>query len=189
MYGVLTYVPNQNYDNNQLIHVTDWLPTIVESIVGLELDKDKWELDRYNVWPTISTDHETPRQEIFINLDPVRPGFVGQAAIRRGDWKLIIGRPNCSFGEDSSLFPCPDGWIHVNGTRELPPHTPSLIWLFNIKTDPNERDNVSKQYPEKVLELRERIQYYQASRIEQPDPPLDPRSNPLHFGGVWTPWL
>ena len=24
-----------NYDNHQLIHVTDWLPTIVEGIAGL----------------------------------------------------------------------------------------------------------------------------------------------------------
>ena len=182
-------LPKLNYDNNQLIHVTDWLPTIVEGIAGLELDKEKWALDGYNVWPTITADQETPRQEILINLDPVRPGFVGQAAIRSGDWKLIIGRPNCSFGEDNSLFPCPDGWVHVNGTKEAPPHTPSLTWLFNIKTDPNERNNVANQYPEKVLELKERIEYYGAARIEQLDPPLDPRSNPLHFGGVWTPWL
>ena len=77
----------------------------------------------------------------------------------------------------------------MNGTTELPPHTLSLVWLFNIKTDPNERDNVVGQYPEKVLELRERIQYYNAPRIEQPDPPLDPRSNPLRFGGVWTPCI
>ena len=27
-----------NYDNTQLIHATDWLPTIVEGIAGLQLD-------------------------------------------------------------------------------------------------------------------------------------------------------
>ena len=38
-------LPKLNYDNHQLIHVTDWLPTIVEGIAGLVLDKDKWKLD------------------------------------------------------------------------------------------------------------------------------------------------
>ena len=42
-----------NYDSNQLIHVTDWLLTIVDGIAGLELDKDKWKLHVYNIWPTI----------------------------------------------------------------------------------------------------------------------------------------
>ena len=37
-------LPKLNYDNHQLIHVTDWLPTIVEGIAGLELDKEKWKL-------------------------------------------------------------------------------------------------------------------------------------------------
>ena len=33
----------------ELIHVTDWLPTIVERIAGLELDRNKWKLDGYNL--------------------------------------------------------------------------------------------------------------------------------------------
>ena len=74
-------LPNLNYDNHHLIHVTDWLPTIVEGIAGLELDKDKWALDGYNVWSTITANTATPRKEILINLDPPRPGFIGQAAI------------------------------------------------------------------------------------------------------------
>ena len=75
----------------------DWLPTIVEGIAGLELDKDKWALDGYNVWPTITANTATPRKEILINLDPPHPRFIGQAAIQSGDWKLITGLPNCSL--------------------------------------------------------------------------------------------
>ena len=177
-----------NYDNKQLIHVTDWLPTIVEGIAGLELDKDKWALDGYNVWSTITTDSETPRKEVLINLDPPRSKFIGQAAIRSGDWKLITGMPNCTFGDDKA-FHCPDGWILVNGTIEPPPYTPSLTWLFNLRTDPNERRNVARLYPAKVEELKARIEFYNSTHIKQRDPPLDPRSDPANFGGVWTPWL
>ena len=182
-------LPKLNYDNHQLIHVTDWLPTMVEGIAGLELDKDKWALDGYNVWPTITNDTDTPRKEILINLNPAHPGFVGQAAIRSGDWKLITGMPNCSLFREFRGDPCPDGWIHLNGFIELPPYTPSLTWLFNIKDDPNERNNVANLYPEKVQELKARIEYYNSTHIEQLDPPLDIKSNPNNFGGVWTPWL
>jgi len=36
-------LPKLNYDNHQLIHATDWLPTIVEGIAGLELDSEiRW---------------------------------------------------------------------------------------------------------------------------------------------------
>ena len=34
-------LPKLNYDNHQLIHVTDWLPTIVEGIAGLEVEINK----------------------------------------------------------------------------------------------------------------------------------------------------
>ena len=184
-------LPKLNYDNHQLIHVTDWLPTIVEGIAGLELDKDKWALDGYNVWPTITTNSLTPRKEILINLDPVRPGFVGQAAIRSGEWKLITGIPNCTFTKSlqSILFPCPDGWIHKNGIIEPPPYTPNLKWLFNIKDDPNERNNVADLYPQKVQELEARIEHYNSTHIPQHDPPIDPKSNPILHAGVWTPWM
>ena len=181
-------LPKSNYDNHHLLHQTDWLPTIVEGIAGLELDRDKWALDGYNVWSTITTNSETPRKEILINLDPPRSKFIGQAAIRSGDWKLITGMPNCTFGK-TKLFHCPDGWIHVNETIEPPPYTPSLTWLFNLKLDPNERNNVAHLYPDKVDELKARIEFYNSTHIEQLDPPFDEKSDPANFDGVWTPWM
>ena len=84
-------LPKLNYDNHQLIHVTDWLPTIVVGIAGLELDGNKWKLDGYNV---ITENSQTPRKEPLINLDPPSVHFMGQAAMRVGNWKLITGLPN-----------------------------------------------------------------------------------------------
>ena len=77
----------------------------------------------------------------------------------------------------------------MNGTTEPPPHTPSLTWLFNIRKDPNERNNVAEKYPMRVRNLQRRIERYNATHIKQFDPPLDPNSNPANFNGVWTPWL
>ena len=126
--------------------------------------------------------------QMLIDLNPPYPGFMGQVALRIGDWKLITGQTNCSFRPARTGDGCPDGWVHLNGSIELPPITP-LTWLFNITADPNERNNVADQYPDVVKQLKERINYYNATHIVQLDPPIDPRSNPNNFGGVWTPWL
>ncbi|XP_065900217.1 arylsulfatase I-like [Dysidea avara] len=182
-------LPKLNYDNHQLIHVSDWLPTIVEGIAGLELDKNKWKLDGYNAWPAITMNTQTPRKELLVNLDPPNIGFMGQAAMRIGDWKLITGLPNCSLAPAKKGDGCPDGWVHLDGTIELPPHTPSFTWLFNITEDPNERNNVADQHPDIVKQLKERIEYYNSTHIVQLDPPLDPKSKPSNFNGIWTPWL
>ena len=182
-------LPKLNYDNHQLIHVTDWLPTIVEGIAGLKLDRNKWKLDGYNAWPAITENVQTPRNELLINLDPPHEGFMGQAAIRIGEWKLITGLPNCSLVPVKVRDKCPDGWVHLNGTIENPPYTPSFTWLFNIKEDPNERNNVADQHPDIVKQLNEKIENYNSTHIEQLYPPVDPKSSPTNFGGVWTPWL
>ena len=103
--------------------------------------------------------------------------------------KLIVGLPNCSLRPEKTGDGCPDGWVHLNGTIEPPPYTPSFTWLFNIKEDPNERKNLASEYPEIVKQLKERLEYYNSTHIEQLDPLHDPKSNPANFGGVWTPWL
>ena len=184
-------LPKLNYVNNHLIHATDWLPTIVEGIAGLELDKDKWALDGYNVWPTITTNSKTPRKEILIGLDPLNKvwEYIGQAAIRVGEWKLITGMPNCSMAPIQKGDACPDGWIGLDGSIELPPPTPSLTWLFNVTADPNERNNVAEAYPDIVKQLKERIEYYNGTHVKQLAPIVDIRSDPDFHGGVWTPWL
>ena len=100
------------------------------------------------MWSTITANAATLRKEILINLDPPRPGFIGQAAIRSGDWKLITGRPNCSIHRTEQVGDnCPDGWVHLDGSIKPPPYTPSLTWLFNNTADPNERNNVAHMYP------------------------------------------
>ena len=135
-----------NYDNTVLMHITNWYRTIVEGITGIQLSDNATKgLDGYNMWDVITQDEASPRTEILLQLNPPRyntsprPPFVGQAAIRVGDWKLITGQPNCSLSEGDK---CPSGLVHLNGTIEAPPSDPSLIWLFNVTADPYERNNV-----------------------------------------------
>ena len=109
------------------------------------------------MWSTITTNSETARKEILIDLLPNHRKHMGKAAIRIGDWKLITGHSICPT--------CVNGWVHLDGSIDLPSYTPSLTWLFNITADPNERNNVADMYPEVVKQLKERIEYYNSTHI------------------------
>jgi len=68
----------------ELMHVTDWLPTLY-SIAGGDI-KDLRNLDGYDMWNTLSQAIESPREEILHNIDPVKK----QAALRFRNWKLLV---------------------------------------------------------------------------------------------------
>lgn len=188
-------LPHLNYDNGHLMHITDWYLTILEGIAGLKLSGNVTDLDGFNMWDTITQDKPSPRNEILLQLNPPnydRPvqKFIGQAAIRVGEWKLIIGQPNCSMvAIDLVEDMCPSGWVYKNGTIEEPPVTPSLTWLFNMTEDPFERNNLADSNPDVVSQLKKRIEFYNATHVEQLGPPFDPAADPKNFGGIWTPWM
>jgi arylsulfatase A-like enzyme len=62
----------------------------------------------------------------------------GEFAIRRGDWKLID---------------CPDGGGYEKAAPGAPP-----IQLFNLKDDPQEKENLWQQDPEKTNVLKELLE-------------------------------
>ena len=178
-----------NYDNSGLMHITDWYRTIVEGIAGLKMsDNDTKGLDGQNMWPTIINDSPSSRTEILLQLDPPSyvdrdNPFIGQAAYRSGDWKLILGKPDCN---SSWEIACPTGWVNTNGTIDPAPDNPSGVWLFNIAEDPNERNNMAGTFQDIVALMEERIEAFNSTLVE---PPFDPRADPKNFKGVWTPWL
>ena len=183
-------LPKTNYDSSALMHITDWYQTVVEGVAGLELSsKDTQDLQGYNMWQVLMQDQPSPRKEILLQLHPPdysnpRNPFVGQAALRSGDWKLIVGKPDCA--DDTK---CPTGWVHLNGTEDPPPDNPSQIWLFNVTDDPCERKNMAPVYQDIVALMEKRIEVYNSTHVEQLNPPFDPRADPRNFGGVWTPWM
>jgi len=66
---------------DQMIHVTDWYPTLV-GLAGGQTGKAKT-LDGVNVWTTVSEGAPSPRKEVIYNVEPFRAG------VRQGEWKLI----------------------------------------------------------------------------------------------------
>ncbi|KAL4224867.1 hypothetical protein ACF0H5_015563 [Mactra antiquata] len=71
--------------NNGLVHVTDWFPTLVK-LAGGETNPF---LDGVDQWLSLSRSWPSKRTEFVYNINEVK----NSAAIRYGDYKLIVGSP------------------------------------------------------------------------------------------------
>nr|XP_022321355.1 arylsulfatase J-like isoform X3 [Crassostrea virginica] len=75
----------KGYVSNQMIHVTDWLPTLYTAAGGKVGDlKRLYGIDQ---WQVLQTNGKPVRNEMLHNIDP----YDKTAAIRVGDYKLLYG--------------------------------------------------------------------------------------------------
>ncbi|XP_053729698.1 arylsulfatase B isoform X1 [Synchiropus splendidus] len=187
--------------SQELIHVSDWLPTLVH-LAGGNLTFSK-SLDGFNVWNAISKGFASPRLELLHNIDPLyvdlAPCGASQspaprvssitwsnssfnvsvhAAIRSSNWKLLTGNPGCG-----RWFPRPDD----NSTHPGEPEPLKPVMLFDVETDPEERNEVSQRFPAVVEYLLTRLHHYQRSAKPINFPDEDPRCDPGPTG-AWGPW-
>jgi arylsulfatase A-like enzyme len=76
----------------QLMHVTDWLPTLL-SAAGGNLSELAGSIDGIDQWNSISNNQTSPRKQVILDIDEV----ARTSAIRDGDWKLVIGEHLSTF--------------------------------------------------------------------------------------------
>ncbi|XP_041485158.1 arylsulfatase B-like [Lytechinus variegatus] len=194
--------------NKDLMHISDWFPTLIEGVAGGSTAG--LALDSYNMWDSITKGGPSPRKELLHNIDPliradhamgygtdeetsliyplsgVYPKMAAnfsttmRAAIRMGDWKLLTGLPG-----RNGWFPPPE-WNIKAYTPVDPPH--KLTWLFNIAADPNEKNDLSDQHPEVVAELVCRLEAYYQTSVPVRFPDQTVKANPASHHGVWGPW-
>ena len=173
--------------SNEMIHVTDWLPTFwrLGSLNGKLKPNHPIvtkPLDGFDQWDTISQHKASPRTEFVINIDlePVGCGHqVPTWAIRWNDWKLIIG----DGGPPSGWYPAPNLADTCNKPKE------SFIELYNIKEDPYEHMNISHLKPDIVRALTQKLMEYNNTMVEPNNKAHDPNSSPTNFDHIWVPWL
>uniref|UniRef100_A0A336MIA9 CSON000254 protein n=1 Tax=Culicoides sonorensis TaxID=179676 RepID=A0A336MIA9_CULSO len=71
--------------SNQLMHITDWLPTLY-SAAGGDVSTLK-DLDGLDLWPALSKNQNSPRNEALINIDDIWDSH-GMVV---GDYKVVKG--------------------------------------------------------------------------------------------------
>ncbi|XP_005090306.1 arylsulfatase B [Aplysia californica] len=183
-------VPLKGTVNRELIHVSDWFPTLVGLAQG-SLNGTK-PLDGVDQWDTISQGTPSKRTVLLHNIDPLSRNHGAplyndtfdtskKAAIRVGHMKLITGIP----GNGSWVAP-PGQTEDVVSDGHVPRH--KNVWLFNITADPTEHHDLSDQMPGTVRNLLDILQRFNQTAVPARFPPFDKNSNPALHGGVWGPW-
>lgn len=87
--------------SQQLIHVSDWLPTFAK-IAGVSLDG---KVDGKNVWAALSRDLPSPRKDVLCHYDQAVP----YKSYVSGNYKYVSGSPyNGKY----------DYWIHFDNETE-----------------------------------------------------------------------
>ena len=170
-----------------LRHVSDWFPTLAHLA---EVSVEETPLDGVSQWASISENKAPPRKEILHNIDSV-DAFWGNpdgyshcrsAAIRRGDWKLLLGCPG-----NGDWVPAAESGRRTQSSSNR--HSASSVFLFNVTNDPEEKKEISEQFPDVVYDLFSRIEMYNSTAVPARFPRPDPDSKPRNHGGVWLPWM
>ncbi|GFN88346.1 arylsulfatase b [Plakobranchus ocellatus] len=174
--------------SKELIHVSDWYPTLVGLAQGSF--NGCLPLDGVDQWDTINSGKPSERLILLHNIDPLYPKLGKslypntwdtsvRAAIRSGSYKLITGDPG------------PGKWtLPPNSTVEQSQETADLknVWLFNITADPTEHFDLSGGRPEVVKAMLTLLSKINETAVPVRYPPFDPKSNPAFHGDVWGPW-
>lgn len=134
------------------MHIVDWYPTLVK-LAGGSLDQ-QLPLDGQDVWPMLTQGAPSPHGAILCVQSPQR------AAVRMGDWKLIINPAPAGKGAKGKS---------KAAAKELAKSAAKSggIALYNLATDIGEQHDLAAQEPERVAALRAKL----AELLEHAVPP------------------
>jgi len=140
------------------LHMVDWYPTLLK-LTGASLEQST-PLDGRDAWATITQGAKSPHEEILLNVTPTN------GAIRVGDWKLVLrGGSN----DDPADQPAPKA-------RKKRPSAESAddVELFNLADDLSEQKNLAAEHPDKVRDLRARLEAYANQAVPPKSAPKAP---------------
>ncbi|KAH9499682.1 hypothetical protein Btru_074420 [Bulinus truncatus] len=191
LHGKMLQSQGQVY--NGMMHAVDWFSTVVKALNITYSDPDQ---DSLSQWESINSLGPSQRTEFIYNLDYMFPPVQGESAIRVGDFKLIEGFPGLyqDWYKPAQLYQ----GINIttddlNFDSSLPESINQMLsqgmfqYLFNVKDDPTEHNNLYDQLPDVVKQLQDRLNEYKKKYVP-PDFPLPtPKADPKNFGGAWTP--
>lgn len=87
-------IQNSSRISNELMHITDWLPTFY-SAAGGNLENLEENMDGVDQWDTIVSGRKSKRESVLLNIDEVED--VSSALI--GKYKLILNGKNIQYSD------------------------------------------------------------------------------------------
>jgi arylsulfatase A-like enzyme len=154
------------------LHMVDWYPTLI-GLAGGSLDQ-KLPLDGRDAWPTITQGKPSPHEDILLNTTPAN------GAVRAGQWKLVLN------GTRSEVDGTPTTKAAGKGKgkkgKQARADGGEFVELFNLADDPYEKTNLAEQNPEKVRELRSRLDKYSQAAAA---PKSAPKAADFQVPKIW----
>ncbi len=126
--------------NNEPLNLVDWYPTLLK-LAGSSADQ-KLPVDGLDIWPVFTQGAKSPHKDILL-----MGSQAGQAAIRMGDWKLLVNPTDAKRAEKKSKSKS-EAEVKVNG---------DLIELYNVVGDIGEQRNLAAAQPERVQAMLARL--------------------------------
>ena len=142
------------------VHVVDWFPTLVK-LSGAKAEQ-KLPLDGLDVWPVIMEGAKTPHDAILLCAQ------VNRVAIRVGDWKLLVNAGLPAYGEANAKGAKKGKKAKQKAAGQANLDS-SSIQLYNLATDIGETRNLASQEPERVKELRAKLDALLADAVKPGD--------------------
>jgi len=174
------------------------IPVTLAALAGTSF----YSTDGFNVWDTVAHGADSPRIEVPLNVDTSAltkafgaltgkccGGFGDFNALIQGRWKLISGWSGASDGWSSIV---PYGVTPPNATQTFQIIDGSKVWLFDLQSDPEERENVATTHPLRVLAMQRRLEELADSKQGYVAPQNNlphARAFPLVNNGTWAPFL
>lgn len=153
------------------LHIVDWYPTLLK-LAGAKL-KQKHPLDGRDLWATITSGAPSPHDAILLNTTP------GSGGIRMGNWKLILaGNVGANDEADGPL----QSQSKKAGKKKNAPAVPAPVELFNLADDPYEKTNLAARQPEKLNELRTRLEAFAKEAVP---PKSAPKASDFKSPEIW----
>ena len=138
----------------QPVHVVDWHPTVL-ALAGARPGSTHAALDGIDIWPAITRGAKLPERSILLNTTP------NSGAIRTGDWKLVLNGSQRE-GEEG------EATRRQKAAGALAADE-STVELFNLASDRGEKNDLAAEQPEKVRELRSKLEAFARQAVPPPN--------------------